>query len=137
MAWPLAPGLEPTSRDNNSKRLTIVLLDYSCCDMKVDGSPEEFARSVQLARSLATLLSHPGCVSEIRRRFLDRFEELAFYDGKAVFPKPQNRGGFKFGGMSEPETVAEKHPVAASTTAASLPQSVRRREMDSAELARF
>ncbi|HEV3302565.1 MAG TPA: protein kinase [Planctomycetaceae bacterium] len=106
----LAPGLEPTSRDNDAKRITAVLLDYSCCDVEVDGSPEEFARCIPRPRSLATLLSHPGCVSDLRRRLLDRFEELVFYDGKAIFPRPQNRGGFGFRGMGESESEAEKKP---------------------------
>ncbi len=51
-------------------------------------------------RSLARLLSHPGCVDELREILIQRFEELVFHDGKHVFlPKP------------EPEAEAETSQV--------------------------
>jgi len=36
-------------------------------------------------RSLAKLLSHPNCVGIPRERLLERFEELAFHEGRPVF----------------------------------------------------
>ncbi len=41
-------------------------------------------------RLLAKLLSHPGCVAEIRQGLLQRFEELVFYDGKPAFLKTES-----------------------------------------------
>ncbi|MCY2967429.1 MAG: hypothetical protein NT069_27975 [Planctomycetota bacterium] len=40
-------------------------------------------------RSVAKLMSHPGCVGELRELLLQRFEELLFHDGQPVYLKPE------------------------------------------------
>ena len=40
-------------------------------------------------KSFATLLSHPGCVGELREWMLPRFEELVLHEGRAVFLRPE------------------------------------------------
>jgi len=96
-AWDALPAvvarLEPLSRDVESTRAATVLLDHACCDRVVWNSSVEFAPYISSPRALAKLLSHPGCVGEEREYLLRRFEELALYEGKAVFPKLQRREG--------------------------------------------
>jgi len=42
------------------------------------------------SRSIAKLLSHPGCIGEARECLLKRFEELIFHEGRHVFLVPEN-----------------------------------------------
>ena len=44
------------------------------------------------AKSVAELLKHPSCVSEIREMLLARFEELILHDGKGLFFHAPARG---------------------------------------------
>jgi serine/threonine protein kinase len=105
----LAPRLEPASRDSLSTTVTATILDY-CGSFGAD-DPEGtslvagaiiVARSVSSARSLAKLLSHPGCVAEQRDVLLKRFEELVLHDGKPVFLKPDASDGKKPAGDQLP-----------------------------------
>jgi serine/threonine protein kinase len=89
----LVPRLEPLSRDNRSTKFTAMLLDYASSGAQFGGAPEQFARYISSSRSLAKLLSHPGCVGQPRESLLQRFEELAVYDGKPVFLKPDATDG--------------------------------------------
>jgi hypothetical protein len=82
----LLPRIELASRDKEAIAVTSVLLDYSCSDSEVC-SVEQFAGFISSPRSLAKLLSHPGCVGEQREALLRRFEELALYDGEPIFSK--------------------------------------------------
>jgi serine/threonine protein kinase len=98
----LAPCLESGPRDTQSTTLTALLLDYSCCDSDVLETPERFVRYISSPRSLAKLLSHPGCVGSRREALLQRFDELVFYDGRPVFLKPEK---------SEETPVASQDPM--------------------------
>jgi serine/threonine protein kinase len=99
----LAPRLQLASQDNLLTKATALLLDYAALlGPQYDDLSGEFypfaqailiARKIPSPRSLASLLSHPGCVAEPRQRLLDRFEELVFYDGKPVFLKPEGADG--------------------------------------------
>jgi hypothetical protein len=84
-----APCLDSVSRNENAMRFAIAHLDESSSGS--DRSTEPFVRCISSARSLARLLSHPGCVDGMREEFLQRFEELVIYDGKPVFPIPRAR----------------------------------------------
>lgn len=108
----LATRLEGVARDNRATQATAVLLDrgtsipswddYVAEDLgtmdpsvlldtktSLDGSLA-LAKSITQPRSLAKLLSHPNCVAALREWFLQRFEELVFFDGKSVFWKDAN-----------------------------------------------
>jgi hypothetical protein len=95
------PRLDPESRDKYATAITATLLDYSCSDAKYEVqeevSPDEFTAYISSPRSLARLLSHPGCVDGVRQSLLQRFEELVFYDGRRVW-KPQTYRGGRSGG---------------------------------------
>jgi hypothetical protein len=94
----LVPLPESASRENLSMTAMKALLDN--CSAFPDGAELDgdeldamVAKSVSSARTLANLLSHPACVAELRECFLQRFEELVFYDGKRVFLKEENPDG--------------------------------------------
>jgi serine/threonine protein kinase len=96
----VAPRLESASRDVLSTNATTFLLDYWTLSRGPGGMTSyvyladpiitRIARSISTPRSLAKLLSHPGCVAQVRQGFLERFEELVFYDGKPVFFRAEN-----------------------------------------------
>jgi serine/threonine protein kinase len=109
----VAPRLESMSRDAHAMQATTALLDYSCRAANARNPLKEFLPSISSARSLATLLSHPGCVGVQREHLLQRFEELALYDGKAVFPKLQVNplgGRVGVGTDDEPEADSGTRP---------------------------
>jgi hypothetical protein len=83
----LAPRLEPALQDERGTAITTALLDYSCSDGPASGSTKQFAKFISSARSLAKLMSHPGCVGEQREVLLERFEELVLHDGRPVLLK--------------------------------------------------
>jgi serine/threonine protein kinase len=91
----LVPRLTSVSRDAHATRIVPALLDNSVWNPVEDSFAPQYgdvqiAQYISSPRSLAKLLSHPGCVAELRTAMLQRFEELAFYDGKPVFLKPEN-----------------------------------------------
>jgi hypothetical protein len=100
----LAPRLQPASRDKLSTKAMTSLLDYSALfgppfyssddTPRLDLGAILIARSISSPRSLAKLLSHPGCVKELRQGLLHRFEELVFFDGKPVFGKADDASAF-------------------------------------------
>ncbi|HEV8070078.1 MAG TPA: serine/threonine-protein kinase [Planctomycetaceae bacterium] len=100
----LAPFLDSQQRDDLCLSATADVLDHSCSQYPYSNDaggwePSKMCKSVRLVgsvtsqRSLAKLLSHPGCVGEERECLLKRFEELVAYDGKAVFLKPNAADG--------------------------------------------
>lgn len=97
------PRLDPESRDKYATTIMATILDYLCSDAKAEVqeevSPDKFTASISSPRSLARLLSHPGCVGGVRQSVLQRFEELVFYDGRRMW-KPQTDRGGRSGGTS-------------------------------------
>jgi hypothetical protein len=51
-----------------------------------------FAESLRNSKSLVRLLSHPGCVEELREVLLQRLEELLFHNGEPVYLRPTVAG---------------------------------------------
>jgi hypothetical protein len=94
----LARQLDPQSRNNLAAAASARVLDGSgtmstrlgsdpTIPLFSESAPIEIARLISSPRSLAKLLSHPGCVALARGRLLQRFEEVVLYDGKSVFWK--------------------------------------------------
>jgi serine/threonine protein kinase len=82
----LAPRLQPTLQDDLSTAATACFLDYCSSFDAPANTAWELAPSSQ--RALSKLLSHPGCVGEVRQDLLRRFEEIVLYDGKPIFTQP-------------------------------------------------
>jgi hypothetical protein len=97
----LAPRLGGEQRDSCLTMATTVFLDYA--SSFIDSQNKLFTASASIPfvnsfssrRALATLLSHPGCVGELRLPLLQRFEELVLYDGRSVFLKPKKPNGIR------------------------------------------
>jgi serine/threonine protein kinase len=86
------PGLPDEGR--LATAATAAFLDLCSSDSGSD--PGEWALEVIRcvpARSLAKLLSHPGCVGELRARMLERFEEIIYYKSEPVFGKHEQIDG--------------------------------------------
>jgi len=97
--------LDGTLRDELTTSVMTLIVDYSAsalsnnvnygeCDFE---SSSFVASSMSNPRSVARLLSHPGCVGKPRQFLLQRFEELLFHDGKPVF-------------LTKPESETEAQP---------------------------
>ena len=106
----LAPHIAAPSREKCVVDAVASFLDYAASlsedsDVMTPNMGERLidattplALQISSPRSLANLLSHPGCVAEQRRRFLKHFEELVFYDGKPVLLKSDTADGKKSAG---------------------------------------
>ena len=91
----LMPFLESSSRDRLSARAIAILLDFQVSSQYFeagfiersiyDQQPIHYAvMATSNPKSLANLLSHPGCTDDPREWMLLRFEELLFHEGKHV-----------------------------------------------------
>jgi hypothetical protein len=95
----LAPRFEGEQRDNCLTMATTVFLDYGSSfitsnnQLFTASASIPFVNSLSSRRALARLLSHPGCVAQLRLPLLQRFEELVLYDGRSVFLKPKKPNG--------------------------------------------
>ncbi len=110
----IIPLLEPTTRDRISTTASTLLLDYrgtSDVYLALDGNADYSALrqaflSMSHPRSLARLLSHPGCVAESRDWMLQRFEELVLHDGRPVFLNPKLPDNNRSANASPPPAAA-------------------------------
>jgi serine/threonine protein kinase len=86
----LKPRLDAALCDRLSTRAAASLLDVKSSSNYTDPtltSSFSIATAIRSPKSLAKLLSHPGCVDEQRQIVLARFEELVLYEGKPIFLK--------------------------------------------------
>jgi len=85
----LAPWLEPIQREDAAVKMINgqLMLEtfYGYYPLKADKSLPLLASSKTLAR----LLSHPGCVAGLREACLARFEELVLHEGRPVLLNPE------------------------------------------------
>jgi len=91
------PLLEAKRQDSIFAEAMTVLLNYAALSstyLEIDwetGPLGTCVRAVIAPRSLAWLLSHPGCVGWPREWLLQRFEELLFHNRQAVYLKPETK----------------------------------------------
>jgi hypothetical protein len=113
-------SLNPLSREKLSSAAVVCLNLSSSQPIPVSFTGGPVERNSDLAasfawpaRSCAKLLSHPGCVGEVREALLKRFEELALYDGKVVFSRRKDQMGAPIIGNEPPRRFHDVYEAAA------------------------
>jgi hypothetical protein len=89
----LAPKMKLSVRENALYYTMTMICDSEASKRFESTQIPDILKSVSHPRSIAKLLSHPGCVGALREAMLLRFEELALHGGQPVFSQVENQDG--------------------------------------------
>jgi serine/threonine protein kinase len=103
----LAPRLEQDTRNESAMQVLRTLLDHAAAGANLTDI-EPASRTYSNPRSIAKLLSHPGCVGAQRQALLKWFEELVLYEGMPIFLRPDEPTDSKINSVQHTKVTPER-----------------------------